>query len=161
MRRGYVITEYDRKPIANARDLPILVAQTPVGRQVPIKVLRKGQELPITVSVGELKEQEVVQPKAEKTQLGLTVQPLDQHLASDLGLKRSQGILIASVQPGSVADQAGLIAGDVVLELNQTPVQSTESFHKSIAASKSSILFLVRRAKSNLFVPLKIPQSTA
>jgi serine protease Do len=160
LRTGDVITEYDRKPLINAGDLPVLVAQTPVGRQVPIKVFRKGRELPITVSVGALKEQEVVPSKAEKTQLGLTVQTIDQQLADSRGLKRSQGVLIVAVQPGSIADQAGLVGGDLVIEINQAPVKSTEDFHKLIAASNKSNLFLVRRADANLFVAIKVPQST-
>lgn len=160
LQRGDIIIEYDRKPIGNAGDLPILVAQTPVGRQVPIKVLRKGQELSITIAVGELKEQEVVAPKAEKTQLGLTVQTVDQQVADTLGLKGSQGVLIESVQPGSVAEHAGLVRGDVVIEMNQSAVKSVDDFHKSIAASNRSILFLVRRGESNLFVALKVPKST-
>ena len=160
LRTSDVIIEYNRKPIVDAGDLPVLVAQTPVGRQIPIKVFRKGRELPMTVSVGELKQQEVVLSKAEKTQLGLTVQTIDRQLADSLGLKRPQGILIVAVQPGSIADQAGLVGGDLVVEINQAPVKSTEDFYKLIAVSNKSNLFLVRRADANLFVAIKVPQFT-
>jgi serine protease Do len=160
LQRGDVIIEYDRKPIANAGDLPILVAQTPVGREVHVKVLRKGKELPITIAIGELKEPEVAAPKVEKTQLGLTVQTVDQQVAESLGLTRAQGVLIASVQPGSVAEHAGLARGDVILEINQTPVKSAEDFQRALATSKSSVLFLLRRGDSNLFVALNVPKST-
>ncbi|MPZ76258.1 MAG: Do family serine endopeptidase [Deltaproteobacteria bacterium] len=160
LQRGDVIIEYDGKTITDAGALPILVAQTSVGQQVQVKVLRKGKELPIAIAVGELKEKEVVAPKVEKTQLGLTVQTVDPQVAESLGLTGAHGVLITSVQPGSAAEDAGLTRGDVILEVNQSPVKTTEDFHIALGKSKTNVLFLVRRGESNLFVAMNVPNST-
>jgi len=157
---GDVITAYDGISIENAADLPILVAQTAVGKQVQIAVLRQGRALPLSVTVGELKDAEVVTPHVEKTQLGLTVQTLEPKLAESLGLTHTHGVLITSVQPGSAAEESGLARGDIILEINQRQIRTADDFHKAMNSAKANILLLLRRGDSNLFVGLSVPKST-
>ena len=127
---GDVIIEFDGKEIKDSGDLPIIVARTPVDRRVRMKVLRDKKELQLTVSVGELKDEEVVASAPEKGELGMTVQKLTPQIAESLGLERAEGVVVSAVDPGSVADEAGIRRGDVILEVDRKPIRSIDEYKK-------------------------------
>src|SRR5260370_2195239 len=56
LKEGDVIVEYDGRPVARAGDLPRAVAETPVGRAVPLKVMRDGKPVTLTATLGQLEE---------------------------------------------------------------------------------------------------------
>jgi serine protease Do len=124
-----------------------------------VTVLRDKKEIPINVKIAELKEQEVVASAPKQDKLGLTVQNITPQLAESLGLKRSNGVVITSVQPQSAAGDAGLRRGDVILEVNRKEITNTDTFEKQVNEAKpgSNILFLIRRGENNLFLALQSP----
>ncbi|MGH7826285.1 MAG: Do family serine endopeptidase [Candidatus Binatia bacterium] len=160
LEKGDVIIEYDGQTIAGASELAILVARTKIGRDVELKVVRKGKQIPIPATVGESQETKVVAPRVEKAQLGLLVQSLPSQTVSSLGLKQPEGVMVKSVEPGSNADDAGLRRGDIILQIDQTPVADTDDFQKKITETETAknTLFLVRRGENNLFVALTVPK---
>jgi serine protease Do len=157
---GDVIIEFDGKEIKDSGDLPIIVARTPVDRRVRMKVLRDKKELQLTVSVGELKDEEVVASAPEKGELGMTVQKLTPQIAESLGLEKADGVVVSAVDPGSVADEAGIRRGDVILEVDRKPIRSIDEYKKAVAGIRKGkgVLLLVRRGESTLFLALK-PQN--
>jgi serine protease Do len=154
---GDVIIEFDGKEIRDSNELPILVARTPVDKRVRVKVIRDKKELTLPVTIGELKEEEVVASLKEKGDLGLTVQKLTPQIAESLGLDRTDGLVITAVEPGSPAEEAGLRRGDVILEIDRKPVKTIQDYRKAIEGAKKgkSLLFLVRRGETSLFLALK------
>ena len=156
VKTGDVIVEFDRRPIKDSADLPQQVARVAPGSAVQVKVIRDGKEITLPVTVGEMKEAEVA-ATAQEGELGLTVQPLTPQLAESFGLERTDGLVISSVQPGSAAEEAGLRSGDVVVEINRQAVKSLADYNREIARSEKgkSVLFLVRRGQSSLFLALK------
>jgi serine protease Do len=157
---GDVIIEFDGKEIKDSGDLPIIVARTPVDRKVRMKVLRDKKELQLTVSVGELKDEEVVASAPEKGELGMTVQRLTPQIAESLGLEKTEGVVVSAVDPGSAADEAGIRRGDVILEVDRKPIRTIDEYKKAVAGIRKGkgVLLLVRRGESTLFLALK-PQN--
>jgi serine protease Do len=153
---GDIIIEFDRKEIKDSTDLPALVARVTPGTTVQVKILRDGKEVTTPLTVGEMKENEVVAAMPEGD-LGLTVQPVTPEIAQNLGLDRAEGLVITLVTPGSAADEAGLRAGDVIAQVNRRPVKNLAEYNREIARSEKgkSVLFLVRRGQSSLFLALK------
>jgi serine protease Do len=160
IRSGDVITEYEGKSIEHANDLPILVAQTPVGKNVNVVVQRENKRMPIAVTVGELKEEEKVASVPEKERLGLSVQTVTPDIARSLGLDQTQGVIVSSVRPGSPAADAGLSRGDVILEVNRRAIKSAAELQKMVDDAKAgtNLLFLVRRSGNNLFLAINVPE---
>jgi serine protease Do len=158
---GDVIVEYNGKPVENSSQLPILVARTQVGKSAKVTVIRDNKRMPLTVKVGELKEQEVVASAPEPSKLGMTVQNVTPEMAESLGLNRSNGVVITSVQPQSAAAEAGLRRGDVVLEVNRKGITNSDEFQKVVSQTKpgENVLFLISRGGNNLFLALKSPAS--
>ncbi len=156
VKTGDVIIEFDRRPIKDSADLPQQVARVAPGSAVQLKVIRDGKETSLPITVGEMKETEVA-ATAQEGELGLTVQPLTPQLAESLGVERGEGLVISAVTPGSAADEAGLRAGDVVVEINRQAVKTLADYKREIARNDKakSVLFLVRRGQSSLFLALK------
>ena len=156
LKSGDVILEFDRRAIKDSADLPLQVARVAPGTTVQLKVLRAGKELSLPLTVGELKDKEVV-ASVEKSDLGLSVQPMTAALAEQLGMARAEGVVITAVEPGSAADDAGLQRGDVISEIAKRPVRNLADYKSAIekAENNKSLLFLVKRGESNLFLALK------
>jgi serine protease Do len=153
---GDIIVEFNRKEVKDSSDLPSLVARVTPGTTVQVKILREGKEVTLPLSVGEMKENEVV-ASTEQGDLGLTVQPVTPEIAQSLGLERADGLVITDVRAGSAADEAGLRAGDVIAQINRRPVKNLAEYNREVARNEKgkSVLFLVRRGQSSLFLALK------
>jgi serine protease Do len=132
-----VILDYAGKPIKESSELPLMVARTPVGSRINITVLRDKREVSLTVTIAELREEEVMAPAPEREKdLGLTVQNVTPEIAQTLGLKRAQGVVITAVERGSPADDAGLRRGDVILEIDRKTVRNVSDYREAIAGLK-------------------------
>jgi len=157
IKAGDVIVGYAGKPINNANDLPFLVAGTPVGKTVSLQVFRGNQETPVTVAIGRMKEEEVIASPTEKDDLGLTVEQITPDIAEDLGLEQTHGVVITAVAPDGLGDEAGFQPGDIVREINRQPVRDLSDYRKIMASAtqRKSILFLVQREDSTIFLALR------
>ena len=159
-----VIVEYGGKPIKESSELPLMVARTHVGANVNITVLRDKRNVPLKVTVAELRdEEEVTRPPERERHFGLTVQNVTPEIAQTLGLKGAQGVVITAVERGSAADDAGLRRGDVILEIDGDSVRNLTDYRRAIARLKKgqSSLFLVQRGQSTSFVALRVPKDRA
>ncbi len=159
IKQGDVIVEYDGKPVTDSAELPLLVARTPVGKTVKVKVVRGKETQTLSVKVQELKEEEAAQPGAGTTEdLGLAVQTLTPELAENLGLDRGlKGVIVTQVEPSGPAADAGLRRGDVILEVNRQTVKDADAYRKAVKAvgKGKSVLFLVRRGDNTIFLAVK------
>jgi serine protease Do len=161
---GDVIVEFNGSPVKDSVDLPLLVARTPVGKVVKVKVRRGKTERSIEVKVQQLKDDEVEVANAanEGDDLGLTVLDVTPQIAESLGLDAStHAVVVAGVAPGSAADEARLRRGDVILEVNRKAVKDSAAFRAAArgADKGKSMLLLVKRGDSTIFLALKRDQS--
>jgi serine protease Do len=163
LKPGDVIVEYNDRPIQDSNELPILVARTDVGREARITVMRDNKRIPITVTIGELKEkeEEVAASAPETGSLGLTVQNVTPEIAESLGLDRAAGVVVTSVQPQSPAAEAGIQRGDIILEVNRNRIGNAADLRKILEGTKAgeNALFLIKRGGNNLFLALKQPEA--
>ena len=157
IQEGDVIVGYEGKAINNANDLPTLVAGTPVGKTVSLQVFRGKKETPVAVAIGQLKEEEVVASTTETGDLGLTVEQITPEIADDLGLEETHGVVVTAVAPDGPGDEAGFQPGDIVREINRQPVRNLSDYGKIMAraAHGKSILFLVQREDTSIFLALR------
>jgi serine protease Do len=145
-----VIIAVDGKPVGTGRELSSAVAGMPVGKEVPVKILRDGKEQTVKVQLAERKEteQEVKAAAPETEELGIRAVDLNPETARRFGIDENEkGVLIAAVKSGSKADQAGLRQGDIVKEVHRAAVHSVSALKAEFAKAKSgdSVPFLVKR----------------
>ena len=157
---GDVITEYDGRKIERAEDLPRAVAETPAGRDTPMRVMREGKALTVTARIGRLEEpaQPVATPRlTNQGLLGLTVEPITPDLARALRLPDDKGVVVRDVQDSSPAAHAGIEAGDVIVEVDRQPVTSAPHMKDLVDRhlKGAPLLMLVHRDGSNLYVAVR------
>jgi len=172
---GDVILSFDGKPVPDMRHLPRLVAQTGVGKTVPVTVWRKRQATALQVKVGKLDETEQVAAKdpakdkpskADKstvTTLGLTLSNITPELKEKFSLADQKGVVVVDVSKDSPAAEKGLKPGDVIMEAAQEEIKSTGQVAGKIddakKAGRKSILLLVERQGDLRFIALRLDQS--
>jgi serine protease Do len=158
--RGDIILEFNGRKIDEMNDLPRVVASTPPDTQVPMKLLRKGQEKVVQVKVAELKEERVAASGGGTLEegLGMTVQELTPEIARNLGVSESKGVVVTNVEDGTPAEEAGIRRGDVIVEVSQKKVENLRDYRAALGrvGSTDSLLLLVRRGSNVLYVALKV-----
>jgi len=158
VKRGDVIVEYDGHRIARSDALPRVVAETPVGKDVALVVVRDGKPVTLSVKVARLAEapERVVAESNTTAPLGLTVQTLTPALARQFGLHESAGVLVRGVEGASPAADAGVQPGDVIAEIDRQPVKSVDDLERAIDKRRpgSSTLLLVHRNGGDLYIAL-------
>jgi len=152
--RGDVIVSFDGKEVTESKGLPQIVASTPVGKSVTVKVWRDGKTLDRQVKVAEMAENvEVTRTPSHEKTLGITVQNLTPEMARRFRLSNQTGVVVTGVEPGSPAAEAGIQTGDIIREVNRKPVADASDLAKQIKQAKdqSSVLLLVQRGQNSLF----------
>lgn len=163
--RGDVILEFNGKDINSVGSLRNMVAQSKVGSQVKLKILRSGKEYEVTTVIAELPKEAAMapaEPSPEDIQRnafsGFTVMDLSREIARQLGLGAGErGVAIIRVEPGSAADEAGLKKGDVIQEIDKKRVTGIGDFKKitsAIEPGETALLF-VNRGGRRFYVTIK------
>jgi serine protease Do len=170
---GDVVVTFDGKEIKEPKDLSRVVADTAVGKEVDVVIIRKGAEQNLKVTLGRLDDGDKAAPAAAKTQepaekpvtqkaLGLDLASLSKDLRSRYKIKDSvKGVIITSVDTPSDAADKRLSAGEVIVEVAQEAVSSAADVKKRVDQlkkdGKKSILLLVSNADGELrFVALSV-----
>ncbi len=154
VRTGDVIVSFDNKQIKAENDLPKLVAATPVDKLVSVGIYRAGATMVLSLKVGRQQELAAGTGAGQDNQasIGITVQDLTPEIAQRLGLKEAAGVLVSQVKPGTAAEEAGMVRGDVILEVNGVRLQSLEQFVQQVASvQKGELVRLLLRRPDGSF----------
>jgi serine protease Do len=151
VRTGDVIRELNGKKIENGGALQVAVSQETPGTKIALDVLRDGKPVTLNITVGEFngKGAEVAnddQQGPQSGKLGLSVGDLTPDARQQINAPdQVQGVVVQSVRPGSPAEDAGLLPGDVILEVDRHPTSTASQFVSQVHQNPSGkdILLLV------------------
>lgn len=160
---GDVIVEFNGREVSTSSMLPPIVGVTKVGDKTPVKVIRNGETMTLKVVIGELPKDEdmkLAETTGAKTstdaRLKITVAELTDKERGELELKE-KGIIVKQVKAGPAA-KAGLRDGDVILMINNEPVDSLAALKRvsdGLPTGKS-IPILVQRRGGPVFLAMRI-----
>jgi serine protease Do len=167
MLSGDVIMVFDGIEIEDTRELVRIVGNSPVGKEVPVEVLREGGTESLTVVLGRRETSEAVafpasteqEPDSEEADvLGLTLSQITPELTEQFSLDLEEGLVITGINADSEAASKGLLEGDVITEANRNAITNVGDLEAQIEAAteagRKSILLLVRRGGDPRFVAL-------
>jgi serine protease Do len=160
---GDIVTQVNGARTDDSNALRNHIAATPPGSDVALTVLRDGHEQTMHAKLVELQTDNEAAATPENGakesgggQLGITVEPVTADLVSRLKLKSSQGVVVSEVEPGSPAAEAGIQAGDVVLEVNHEAVKTGADIRAGVKNSGSRpTLLLISRGGQSSFVAVQ------
>ncbi|MEQ8735186.1 MAG: DegQ family serine endoprotease [Rhodospirillaceae bacterium] len=172
-----VILTFDGKPVEEMRQLPLIVAETDIDKRVKMTVWRGGKERTLNVLIGELEEEAVQvasrgdrgssdgRPDSKQIrELGVTVAELTSAVRSQYELPDEiNGLVIVDVDGDSDAAKKGLRRGDIIAEVQQTPVETADQAEKVIAEAKSKdrsvVLLRIQSGQDFRLIPVRIGES--
>ncbi|QZO02263.1 Do family serine endopeptidase [Chenggangzhangella methanolivorans] len=172
MQSGDVVLKFDGKPVRAMRDLPRIVADTVIDREVEVTVWRKDKEVTLKLKVGRLEETDPKQaalkapspaeePKTGAA-LGLSFTAITDELRLKFSLKPdAKGLVITKVDPGSKAQENQIQEGDLLVEVAQETVEKPADVTKRLDAlkkegKKTALLLLSGKQGDVRFVALSI-----
>jgi serine protease Do len=172
MQAGDVVLKFDGKPVRAMRDLPRIVADTAIDREVEVTVWRKDKQETLKLKVGRLEEADP-KPAALKTPsaaeepktgaaLGLSFTAITDELKLKFQLKPdAKGLVITKVDPGSKAQENQIQEGDLLVEVAQEAVETPADVTKRLDAlkkegKKTALLLLTGKQGDVRFVALSI-----
>nr|WP_166548029.1 Do family serine endopeptidase [Porphyrobacter sp. SLTP] len=181
LRPGDVVTKVNGKDVTADQTVSFLVANLQPGAKVPVELLRSGERLALSVTLGKrppeaelLQQGQTFDPDAEEPmapgtsdstieqKLGMQVTPMTAAIARSLGVPAdTKGVVIAAVDPNSDAARKGLRRGDIILSANYQPTATVEELLAQITAATTEkrealLLRIQRRTQPPAFVAVRI-----
>lgn len=165
--RGDVIVEFENKKIGGVDRLRNLIAQTPPGKVVTIKVLRDGKPVGLSVTTGEqppefFTREATPKPPARETtpkpekDFGMSLNDLTPELVRGYGYEGETGVVVVDVKADSPAERAGVQKGDLIKEVNRKQVGNLEEYGATASSSQANqgLLLLVKHGNFTHYVTI-------
>lgn len=150
MKEGDIIKSIDSIAINNVRELLSVVGKFEVGRHVKVSILRDKRPLVLDVVIGErpqtaeVEDQQEIGPEAGKWR-GLAIENISPEIAKRFQIEEKSGVVVVGVEPNSEASEAGLIPGDVILEINKKFIKNALDYQKATKGLKGNCLVRTSR----------------
>lgn len=152
LKRGDVVVEFDGKPIKEFTSLSKLVAMKTPGTSSKLTVLRDGKRKDISVVLGEMPDDKTAVESRKEDDIELS--DITPDIASRFGTEDETGVLVTNVSRGSSAWEAGFRPGDVILEVDKSPVANLGDYNKVMNRLEpgKKYLFLVKKRKNTIYI---------
>jgi serine protease Do len=165
LKRGDIILEFNGKKVSDVGNLRNMVAQSKVGAEIPLTIIRSGKEYAIKVTTTELPKDvtetapgSVPEDTAIDGLAGLNVIELTREISRQLGLpKDEKGVVVVRVDPGSSVEDAGLRKGDVIQEVDREKIAGLDDYTRIMADvhSGNTVLMFINRGGKKFYVTIK------
>jgi serine protease Do len=163
LKQGDVIQSFNGESVKDFNVLRNRVADTAPGSSATVTVIRDGAKRDVTVKLNETaasksaRNGEGDSTAEDKTALGVSVAPLTPELATRYSLpKNAKGVVVEDVNPDGRAADAGLQAGDLIMQVNRQSVENVEDLRAAVRRSGDRpVLLLISREGQNHFLTVR------
>lgn len=162
VRKGDTIRRVGDRAVNTPHDLYLAVKRMPLDVETAMVVWRPGEgELPLLVRIAELASDRNIGSARAEGLLGLSLRPLRDRESASYGLRRRGGLLVEGVREGSAAEVSGIEAGDVITELERSPVRDLDMFRNLLSDARRkegrpAVRISLRRGEQDLFKTVKV-----
>lgn len=157
LKQGDIILRFAGKDVKDSRQLQLLVADTPVGKNVELEIFRDGKTDKVQVTLGNLENAAAAKPGPAEPQsgwLGMTVE----ELPSDMRMNGLNGVLVTDLEPDGLAADAGIRRGDIIISISRKRITGLRDYASAMseAQKRGTVAILVRRNGANIYFAIKI-----
>jgi serine protease Do len=162
---GDIVIAVNGQPVKTPTELSSIIGSKKPNEKVKITVIRDGKEKTIEVTLGEFPTELLGNNTSKENKiedLGLSVTNLDKSLRNELRLSDSDyGVVIREVMRGSVAENAGLQRGDLIMRVNRARINNVDDFEKQIAEIEPGgvVLLQIKRNGRRMIVDFTMPKN--
>lgn len=128
IKKNDVVIAYQGKEIPDSSTLRNEVAATPIGQEVKVTILRNGKREELSIRIGNLESSTKVLATTIKERLGVEVRAISPKEVNKYGLDNKQGVVVTWVDPKGPLGEAGFEVGDIILGIENQPIESMENF---------------------------------
>ncbi|HVP12033.1 MAG TPA: DegQ family serine endoprotease [Phycisphaerae bacterium] len=133
LKQGDIVTGYKGKTVKDANQFRNEVAATTPGRKAKLDIYRDGDHETVSIKIGEMKNQPAESDnESTAPELGMTLENLTPESAKAAGVKVDHGVLVTSVDPNGLAAMAGIQPNDVIVSVQDKPVDNVAEFHAAL-----------------------------
>jgi serine protease Do len=160
-----VITAVDGRAVSTPQDLRSEIRGKKIGQAVTLDVVRNGKNLRLKVKPAEWVETPVLPelvrnpaPEEERSGLGLTIDALTHDVAKQFGSDMTEGVIVVSVDRGTLASRHGIRPGDIITAVNQKSIANPKQFREALKTAnlKKGIILNIVSGKTAHFEVLKV-----
>ena len=165
LENGDIIVAFGRTTVEGPAELRNLVAKSRPGQSAKLTVVRRGKKRTVEVEVGELpaehespRSEHMPEPMGDAFS-GLSVIALTEDIARQLKLpKDAFGVVVAGVEEGSPAHEAGLKRGDVIHEIDSQRIQGLADFQRAASRVKQdeTVLMYINREGRKFYITVLV-----
>lgn len=167
IKTGDIILKFNRRNVLDADQLPSMVGALKEGDDVEVTLYRSGKEIDTVITIGALKPENVEKAdgydmpediSAEYNRLGVLSRDLRDDERKELKLSKG-GVIVTDIEPDSIAENIGLVPGDIIVSLNMKPVTSNSQFNKlvkSLPKEKWVPILVKNQSGVTRYFPFKI-----
>ncbi|MGH7210426.1 MAG: PDZ domain-containing protein [Acetobacteraceae bacterium] len=172
LRNGDVILRFNGQEVKDMRALPRIVADSEVGKQVPVVVWRDGKQVTLQATLAEMPDDKTQLAAATPTRpavpqpmdlsgLGMKLAPISQEMKDKYQLNDHQkGVVVTDVTPDGAAAKQGMKPGDVIVEVQQSEVNTPTDVQQHVESvrkeNRKSVLMLIQRQDGMQWIPIPL-----
>ncbi len=158
-----VVVKFNGQPVAGPSELRNLVGREKPETAIHLTVIRDKKPLDFDIKVGErtpemAKASKLPGGEESVNELGMELGKVPASVGEKMGLKEGQGLVVRDLASDGLARRAGIEVGDVIVEINRTPVADVSSFNEQVAAAKKDgqVLLKIRRGDRTRVLTLRL-----
>ncbi|MCC6860576.1 MAG: Do family serine endopeptidase [Bryobacterales bacterium] len=159
-----IIVAIDGRQVKNGQELIARVSETPIGNQMTVTVLRNNRKTDLKLTVGDRVQvvrdrlggqssEESPGGEATPAKFGVTIENMTPAVRDSMNFEASGGVLVRSVEPGSFAEDIGILPNDVIMAINRQPVNSVDDVKRIQETLKPGMAVAVRVMRAARAVP--------
>ena len=147
-----IILAVNDKKVDSSRELSLTIAESAVGQKTQLLVLRDGAEKTFAIELGKRPETMTAAQSPEiqkKNPLGIAVSNLTPEIIAQFRLQAENGVMVVGVEPESKGEEAGVLPGDLIKEINHQGVENVDQYLKELGKFKEGETISLYILRSN------------
>jgi serine protease Do len=152
-----IILEVNGHKVKNSRELSRMIAESDVGKEIKILIFREGKEITFDIKLAKREDKRLASARGQmegKYEFGVHVTELTPEMAQRFNIPAKEGVVVVGVEPEGKGAKAGIMAGDLIKEINRQEIDSLKNYDEALEKVKpgETVSFYIWRMNRGFMV---------